>query len=250
MSRPLQAEFPGALYHVTSRGDRREAIYLDDADCQHWLALFGQVCRRFNWICHAYCLMDNHFHIVVEPVEGNLSAGMRQLKGRLRITARMAASGMCFRGALKPSSRSASLTCSNWRAMSSSTRCALVCAPCPSCGPEAATAPRWAARRHPNGCRLRGCFHYFGGQPETASDAYIAHVRAGIGLPSVWEHLKSQLCLGDDDFAKALQQHTQGQAGQTEIPKAQRRATAPPLAHFATLPERDSAMAQAYATGS
>ena len=61
--------------------------------------------------------------------------------------------------------------------------------------------------------------------------------------------MKSQLCLGDDDFAKALQQHTQGQAGQTEIPKAQRRATAPPLAHFATLPERDSAMAQAYATG-
>ena len=48
-----------------------------------WLALFGQVCRRFNWICHTYCLMDNHFHIVVEPVEGNLSAGMRQLKGRL-----------------------------------------------------------------------------------------------------------------------------------------------------------------------
>ena len=54
MSRPLQVEFPGALYHVTSRGDRREAIYLDDADCQHWLALFGQVCRRFNWICYAY----------------------------------------------------------------------------------------------------------------------------------------------------------------------------------------------------
>ena len=70
-----------------------------------------------------------------------------------------------------------------------------------------------------------------------------------FGLPSVWAHLKSQLCLGDDDFAKALQQHTQGQTGQTEIPKAQRRATAPPLAHFATLPERNSAMAQAYATG-
>ena len=63
MSRPLRVEFPGALYHVTSRGDRREAIYLDDADRQQWLALFGQVCQRFNWICHAYCLMDKHFHI-------------------------------------------------------------------------------------------------------------------------------------------------------------------------------------------
>ena len=81
MSRPLRVEFPGALYHVTSRGDQREAVYLDDADRQHWLALFGQVCRRFNWMCHAYCLMDNHFHVVVETVEGNLSAGMRQLNG-------------------------------------------------------------------------------------------------------------------------------------------------------------------------
>jgi len=85
---------------------------------------------------------------------------------------------------------------------------------------------------------------------ELARYVVLNPVRAGIGLPSVWAHLKSQLYLGDDDFSKALQQHTQGQAGQTEIPKAQRRAAAPPLAHFATLPERNSAMAQAYATGS
>ena len=78
---PLRVEFPGALYHVTSRGDRRESIYLDEADRQQWLTLFGQVCQHFNWICHAYCLMDNHFHIVVETIEGNLSAGMRQLNG-------------------------------------------------------------------------------------------------------------------------------------------------------------------------
>ena len=81
MSRPLRVEFPVALYHVTSRGDRREAIYLDDADRQQWLTLCGQVCQRFNWICHAYCLMDNHFHIVVETIEGNLSASMRQFNG-------------------------------------------------------------------------------------------------------------------------------------------------------------------------
>jgi putative transposase len=69
------------LYHVTSRGDRREEIYLDDADRTHWLTLFGHVCKRFNWVCHAYCLMDNHYHIVVETLEGNLSRGMRQLNG-------------------------------------------------------------------------------------------------------------------------------------------------------------------------
>ena len=81
MSRPLRVEFPRALSHVTSRGDRREAIFLDEADRQQWLTLFCQVCQRFNWICHAYCLMDNHFHIVVKTIEGNLSAGMRQLNG-------------------------------------------------------------------------------------------------------------------------------------------------------------------------
>ena len=81
MARPLRIEFPGGLYHVTSRGDRREAIFLCDADRTYWLDLLGDVCIRHNWLCHAYCLMDNHFHIVVETIEGNLSAGMRQLNG-------------------------------------------------------------------------------------------------------------------------------------------------------------------------
>ena len=81
MARPLRIEFPGGLYHVTSRGDRREDIYLNDADRQRWLDLLGEVCTRHNWLCHAYCLMDNHFHIVIETVDGNLSAGMRQLNG-------------------------------------------------------------------------------------------------------------------------------------------------------------------------
>lgn len=72
---------PGGLYHVTSRGDRREDIYLHDADREKWLELFGQVCKRYHWKCHAYCLMSNHYHIVVETVEGNLSSGMRQLNG-------------------------------------------------------------------------------------------------------------------------------------------------------------------------
>ena len=81
MARPLRIELSGGLYHVTSRGDRREVIYLDDSDRVNWLALLGHVCRRFNWACHAYCLMDNHYHIVVETAEGNLSKGMRQLNG-------------------------------------------------------------------------------------------------------------------------------------------------------------------------
>ena len=55
MARPLRIEFPGGLYHVTSRGDRREAIFLCDADRAYWLDLLGEVCTRHNWLCHAYC---------------------------------------------------------------------------------------------------------------------------------------------------------------------------------------------------
>ena len=81
MSRPLRLEFPGALYHVTSRGDRREAVYEDDADRQGFLALLGDVCARFNWRAYACCLMTDPYHLVVETPEGNLSRGMRQLNG-------------------------------------------------------------------------------------------------------------------------------------------------------------------------
>ena len=81
MARPLRLEFPGALYHITSRGDGREDIYLDDADREQWLAVLGEVSERFNWLVHAYCLMSNHYHILVETPDGNVSRGMRQLNG-------------------------------------------------------------------------------------------------------------------------------------------------------------------------
>jgi len=79
MARPLRIEFAGALYHITSRGDRREAIYEDDEDRETFLCVLAETVERFNWICHAYCLMGNHYHLVVETVEGKLSQGMRHL---------------------------------------------------------------------------------------------------------------------------------------------------------------------------
>jgi hypothetical protein len=61
MARPLRIELSGGLYHVTSRGDRREDIYFSNADREAWLTLLGQVCERFHWRCHAYCQMTNHY---------------------------------------------------------------------------------------------------------------------------------------------------------------------------------------------
>ena len=81
MARPLHLEFAGALYHVTSRGDRREAIYEDDEDRARFLEALGNVIGAFNWRCHAYCLMSNHYHLVIATPDGNLSKGMRQLNG-------------------------------------------------------------------------------------------------------------------------------------------------------------------------
>ena len=64
MARPLRLEFAGALYHVTSRGDRREAIYLDNRDRDAWLEVASEVCNRCNWVVHAYCQMTNHYHLL------------------------------------------------------------------------------------------------------------------------------------------------------------------------------------------
>jgi len=76
MSRPLRIEWPGALYHVTSRGDRREPIVEDDVDRRAWIDVLVQTCDRFNWRVHAWCLMTNHYHVLLETPEGNLEKGI------------------------------------------------------------------------------------------------------------------------------------------------------------------------------
>jgi REP element-mobilizing transposase RayT len=81
MARPLRIEFPGALYHVTARGNARQDIFLNDEDRQQFLKILERVVSRFHLLLHAYCLMDNHSHLVVETPEANLSKAMRQLNG-------------------------------------------------------------------------------------------------------------------------------------------------------------------------
>jgi REP-associated tyrosine transposase len=81
VARPLRIEYPGAIYHVLSRGDRREAIVRDDVDRRLFLEIIERACQRTGWQVHAYCLMSNHFHLVIETPRGNLSAGMQWLLG-------------------------------------------------------------------------------------------------------------------------------------------------------------------------
>ncbi len=81
MGRPLRLEFPGALYHVSSRGNGGQPVFLDGADRTSFLVLVAEVVERFGWLVHSYCLLGNHFHLLVETPRPNLGRGMRQLNG-------------------------------------------------------------------------------------------------------------------------------------------------------------------------
>ncbi len=81
MARLLRFEFGGAVYHITSRGNARQPIFLDRVDWGGFLEILSSVIARFDWVCHAYCLMESHYHLVMETPGGNLSRGMSFIKG-------------------------------------------------------------------------------------------------------------------------------------------------------------------------
>jgi putative transposase len=256
MSRPLRLEFNGALYHVTSRGDRREDIYLDDADRQAWLSILAQVCQRFNWVVHAYCLMSNHYHVLVETPEGNLSAGMRQLNGvyTQRHNRAHGKVGHVFQGRFKAilvDKEGYLLELARYVVLNP-VRAGMVAEaadwPWSSYGAmltPAAESPSWLATDH--------LLSLFAAKRSVAQQKYVDHVRAGVGLPSVWQGLAGQIFLGDEKFAAKMQKKLDklGLEAEMEIPRSQRRARAAPLASFegAHPEDRDAAMREAYASG-
>ncbi len=103
MARKLRLEFPEAIYHVLNRGDRREAIFRNDQDRQQFLTTLGEACAKTGWQVQAYCLMDNHFHLVVRTPQANLVAGMKWFLGTYttRFNRRHNLSGHLFSGRYK-----------------------------------------------------------------------------------------------------------------------------------------------------
>jgi putative transposase len=103
MARQLRLEFPGAIYHVLNRGDRREDIFLDDEDRQRFEDTLGETCVKTGWQVHAFCLMPNHFHLVVETPQPNLVTGMKWLLGTYttRFNRRHNLTGHLFAGRYK-----------------------------------------------------------------------------------------------------------------------------------------------------
>jgi putative transposase len=80
MPRPPRQELAGAIHHVFARGNAQQAIYLDDADRERYLAMLGRAVVRQQWRCLAYCLMDNHVHLLLETPVPNLGRGMQWLQ--------------------------------------------------------------------------------------------------------------------------------------------------------------------------
>ena len=251
MSRPLRLEFCGALYHVTSRGDRREAIYEDDEDRERFLQILGRVVLDFNWICHAYCLMDNHYHLLIETPDGNLSKGMRQLNGVFTQASnrRHGRGGHLFQGRYKAIVVDADtylLELARYIVLNP-VRAGMVADPgeWPWSSYRAmlgqASCPPWLA--------VGGLLSLFAKRRSTAVQRYVRFVAEGQGLPSIWAQLNRQVFLGDDAFVKRARAALEEASEDVNIPHAQRRPPAPPLAEFVRRKGRDAAMAAAHATG-
>lgn len=81
MARKLRVQYPGAIYHVMNRGDHLEVIFRDERDRERFVATLGEACTKTDWQVHAFCLMSNHFHLVVETPRANLAEGMKWLLG-------------------------------------------------------------------------------------------------------------------------------------------------------------------------
>jgi REP element-mobilizing transposase RayT len=81
VARKLRIQYSGAVYHVLNRGDCRQPIFRDDADPEGFLATLREMCLKSSWQVHAYCLMANHFHPVVDAPQANLVAGMKWFLG-------------------------------------------------------------------------------------------------------------------------------------------------------------------------
>ncbi|MGK2942182.1 MAG: transposase [Immundisolibacter sp.] len=252
MARPLRLEFPGAVYHVTSRGDRREAIYEDDTDRRRFLDLLGQVIEAFNWVCTAYCLMTNHYHLVIQTPDGNLSKGMRHLNGVYTQfgNRRHGRSGHLLQGRYK------AILVDADRHLLELTRYVVLNPVRAGMAVEPGTWP-WSSYRATAGAVPEPAWlatnevrAQFGKRRENAIRRYVQFVADGIGGEPIWQRLNRQVFLGDDAFvARMHQTHNTGQ-DDINIPSAQRRPPPASLSAIAAAhPIRDAAMAAAHATG-
>ena len=225
MSRPLRVEYPGAVYHITSRGNERKNIFKSDGDCKLFMNILRQIISRFHWLCHGYALMGNHYHLLIETPEPNLSRGMRQLNGVYtqeinRIHRRV---GHLFQGRYKAvvvDKDEYLLEVSRYIVLNP-VRAGIVK------GPD---EWEWSSYRAlagigkpPDFLTIDWILSQFG-KDEAARKAYIDFVIRGIGEEYPVEALTGQIILGSQRFVRAIAGKVNETSRGKEIPRGQRHA--------------------------
>ena len=253
MSRPLRIAFPGAFYHVTSRGNTQAAIYADDADRQAFLDLLTHVVQRYHWLCHAFCLMDNHYHLVIETPEGNLSQGARQLNGMYTqwYNRRHRRVGHLLQGRYKAIlvERDSYLLELCRYVVLNPVRAGMV---------RSAREYHWSSYRATAGLRVPPgllCTDWIlaqcGAERAEAQRRYRRFVAEGVKRPAPWEALRGQIFLGQAAFVEEMRAALTKARALQEVPRQQRYADRPALealfGHHPSMPkeERDSLICQA-----
>jgi REP element-mobilizing transposase RayT len=252
MARPLRIEFSGALYHVTSRGNAREAIYRTDEDRQQFLTLLENTVRRYDWYCHAYCLMGNHYHLLIETNTPALSKGMKYLNGTYTqyFNRQHQRVGHVFQGRFKAIlvQKEAYLLELARYIVLNPVRAQMV---------RSATDWPWSSYRATAGYTdnhpclttdwiLAG----FSEIKNEAQQRYCDFVRTGPRQPSPWQQLKNQIYLGTDHFVNEMQCKIDPEQSLNDVPQKQKQAPVKSLAYFSErYATRQESMARAYLTG-
>ena len=251
MSRPLRMEYPGAVYHVTSRGNARQPIFRDDSDRGRFLEILASTIKRCHWLCHAYCLMDNHYHLIIETPEGKISRGMRQLNGVYTqyFNRRHKTVGHVFQGRFKAimvDKESYLLSLCRY----------VVLNPVRIGGVTGPGQWKWSSYRatagkikSPSFLTVDWIVSQFGNSRVEAMAHYKKFVREGMRRDAPWKEVKGQIFLGADDFTSRFKDLMKGKERIKEIPRIQRYATRPPLAKLLQKRKRnmtDEAVYEAY----
>lgn len=231
MARPLRIEFPGAIYHLTSRGNARQAIFSEDRDYRAFLKLLCAGVARFHWILHAYVLMPNHYHLLVETPDTNLSRGMRHLNGvyTQRFNWAHSRAGHLLQGrfhAVLVEKDTHLLELCRYLVLNP-VRAGLV---------KRATDWPWSSYQQTLG-QVRGLpclttdwvLSQFGSTRSEAAAAYQQFVAGGLAADTPWRDLKAQVLLGGDAFVERLAPILKGREVLQEVPRTQRYAGRPRL---------------------
>jgi len=248
MSRPLRLEFAGALYHVMARGNAREPIFSDDEDRTAFLDGLVRACERFDWVLWAYCLMDNHYHLLAETRRPSLSRGMREVNGTYtqRFNRRHRRVGHVLQGRFK-----AVLVDKDAYLLEVSRYIVLNPVRARLC----ASAAEWVWSSYPavmgkatpiTPLAVEDTLSLFATNWGVARRAYARFVAEGIGEFDPKDALSAQVFLGDEAFVARATRRAASPS--REIPKAQRRWKS--LTQYdRDAKDRDHAISAAYASG-